>query len=69
MHLYLVHKMQELKVEPAYFFRLAHQWRFGREADLTRDALEYKLCGIVPMYVEQYVHHLQEGERNVVQKV
>lgn len=51
MHLYLAQKMQALCVEPNYFFRLAHLWKFKREVDVARDALEYRQAGIIPPYV------------------
>lgn len=69
MHLYLAEKMSRLDVQPTYFFRLAHQWRFGRDVDVTQDALAYKICGIIPLYVQEYVHHIQKGESHVVQTV
>lgn len=63
MHLYLAQKMQALSLEPYYFFRLAHIWRFKKEVDVARDALEYRQAGIIPPYVREYVQHIQESER------
>ncbi len=69
MHLYLAEKMHRLRVDAKYFFRLAHQWRFGRDVDVTQDALAYKICGIIPLYVQEYVHHMQQEESHAVQTV
>lgn len=64
MHLYLAETIHRLKVEPAYFFRLAHQWRFGRDALSNHDVLSYQVGGIIPEYVREYVQHLQQTERS-----
>ncbi len=63
MQLYLADKLRALNVEPHYFFRLAHIWKFKREVDVARDALEYRQAGIIPTYVREYVQHIQESER------
>lgn len=63
MHLYLAETMRRLRVDPQYFFRMAHQWRFTKDAEVTRDVLEYKCAGIIPVYVREYVGHLQQEQR------
>lgn len=62
MHLWLADRLVRDSVEAKYYFRMAHQWRFGRDVDTTRDALEYKLCGIIPLYVQEFIHHTQQKE-------
>lgn len=62
--------MCRLKVEPKYFFRLAHQWKFGKDANVERDVLTYQVGHIIPQYVQDYIHELQRKERdNAVQTV
>jgi len=63
MHLYLADRMDRMKVDVHTFFRIAHLWAFQRvPLSLHQDVLEYKVSGIIPMYVERYVIHIQEGE-------
>lgn len=70
MHLYLAEKMHKLKVEPKYFFRLAHQWKFGKDADVGRDVLTYQVGGIIPQYVREYIEDIQRKEKdNALQTV
>ena len=68
--MYLAHKICELRVETSYFFRMAHQWKFNIDANVSRDVIEYEVAGIVPRYVQDYVQHLQQKEReNALPKV
>lgn len=71
MRLYLVHTMSVLRVDEHTFFRIAHQWAFGRMPDLSVDVREYKDRGEIPVYVQKYVRHIQqsEGERHAVSKM
>lgn len=62
MHLWLADRIARLHTDARYFFRLAHQWRFGKDADVTRDVLEYKQAGIIPVYVREYVCNIQRKE-------
>ena len=50
-------------------FRTAHMHQFGHVPDLTRDILEYRICGITPMYVEIYIATVIEGGGHDLQKV
>ena len=60
MLLYLVKKIHDLRVDERTFFRMAHVWCFGTDPDLGNDAMEFKLHGIIPKYVQRYLNHLQE---------
>lgn len=66
MQLFIAEYTTKIRVELAYFFRLAHQWKFNRDIDPGPDVLAYKVAGIVPGYLRDYVKHIQEqgdGER------
>lgn len=67
MHLYLADRMSRLKVDEHTFFRIAHLWAFNKCPDLNRDVLEYRVSGIIPLYVQRYVQHIQKGERDAMQ--
>lgn len=61
----MMEKVRQLRVDLDYFFRMAHQWRFGRSVDsqaVRLDVLQQEHFGITPKYVEDYVHHLQQVE-------
>lgn len=60
MILYLVDKMEKLKVDERQMLRIAHVWCFGTDPDLGNDALELKLFGRIPIYLQRYLKHLQE---------
>lgn len=62
MHLWLADRIARLKTDATYFFRMAHTWRFGKDADVSRDVLEYRHCGIIPLYVREYVCDIQRKE-------
>lgn len=62
MHLYLAEKIRALGVGKEYFFRMAHMWRFKREGNVQQDLLEYKHGGIIPVYISDYILHLQKEE-------
>lgn len=57
----MVNMMDKLKVDERQFFRMAHIWCFGTDPDLGNDAMEFKLHGIIPKYVERYLNHLKEA--------
>ena len=60
--------LERLRIDERTFFRIAHQARFGHMPDLQRDVIEYKVAGIVPVYVTWYLNQIKEKE-NAVQKV
>lgn len=62
MHLWLADRIDRLHTNARYFFHLAYTWRFGKDADVTRDVLEYKQAGIIPVYVREYVCDIQRKE-------
>jgi hypothetical protein len=41
------------------FFRSAYIWKFGKDANVERDVLQYKIAGITPRYVAEYVQHIR----------
>ena len=47
-------------MSPKYFFRVAHQWKFGRDGRVMQDVHEYKESGTIPPYVQEYVEHIQK---------
>lgn len=58
MHLWIAERLER----NPHFFREAHLWKFGRDMGNHTDVLEFKICGIVPMYVRQYAEHIQGKE-------
>lgn len=70
MHLYLADRMVRLRVTEQQFFRTAHMWRFNRDAEINADVLAYKIGGIIPLYVQEFVKDIQQKEvSNAVQTV
>lgn len=63
MRLWLADRLLRENITPESFFRSAYIWRFGKIVDISRDVLEYKVAGIVPIYVEAYIQHIQRKER------
>ena len=64
MHLFIAELMVRHEMSPKYFFRLAHQWRFGRDGRVMQDVHEYNTSGTIPPYVQEYVEHIQkQGEQ------
>ena len=63
MHLYLMNKMHESKTDPLTFFRIAHVHLFGTDPDMHNLVARYKIDGIIPQHVVQYLKRLQESER------
>lgn len=62
MHLWLADRMVRDHTEPKQFFRIAHVWRFERDVDVSRDVLTYKVGGIIPQYVQEFVRNIQQKE-------
>lgn len=60
VHLYLVNAMNRLNVDELTFFRMAHIYSFGTDPDLSTDVAQYKLHGIIPLYVGKYLQHIKE---------
>lgn len=58
MHLWLADRLQR---DPM-FFREAHLVRFQRIVDTKSDELAFKICGIIPEYVREYVETVQRKE-------
>lgn len=64
MHLFLADHLVRHKLEPKQFFRVAHVWRFGKDANTEYDVLSYQVGGIIPQYVRDYVDHIQQKEKD-----
>lgn len=62
MLLFLKYAIAESGCDEHMFFRVAYYWRFGKMLYSDTDALQYRLHAVVPRYVEDYVHHLQEKQ-------
>ena len=61
MLLYLVNTMHKLRIDERQMLRIAHVWCFGTDPDLGNDAMELKLYGRIPIYLERYLNHLKEN--------
>ncbi len=59
MILYLEATMARLRVDEAYFFRISYNWKFQKVMDVSQDVSSYKAFRIVPVYVREYIKHLQ----------
>lgn len=59
MLLYLANKIHELGDDPQRFFRAGYMWKFGKDHDCVNDVCQYKLHGIVPKYIEEYIRYIQ----------
>lgn len=60
MLLYLKEAIRKSGNDEHSFFRSAYYWRFEKVLTTDTDALQYRLHAVVPKYVEEYVHHLQQ---------
>lgn len=55
LHQAVMDKMAELKVDFITLARIAHVRKFGTDPDQNQSWLNYKLHGIVPSFVEEFV--------------
>lgn len=62
MLLYLKQKLNELNVEDVTFFRIAHIYQFGTNPDQWDSIAQFRLHGIIPRYVQNYLKMLQAKE-------
>lgn len=58
MLLSLVLAIERSKLTEVDFFRCAHQWAFGKDCASTTDYEQFKLHGIIPKYVIQYLKEM-----------
>lgn len=63
MHEYLRKKLEELRMDEYKFFRLAHLWRFERDVEMAVTVYKYKLTGVIPSFVVEYLEHIQSHEQ------
>jgi spore maturation protein CgeB len=41
------------------FFTSAYQWRFGKQYDCWNDVAQYRLHGVIPKYVEEFIANIE----------
>lgn len=68
-HMNVEDALKAVNTDVRSLFRTAHQHQFGHVPDLTRDLLEYRICGITPLYVQIYIEIVIKGGRHDMQKV
>lgn len=59
MILYMHNVMDQMRVDEFMFFRIAHQWRFGRDLLGGDDVAQYRLHAVIPKYAQEFLRHLQ----------
>ena len=62
MRLYLANLLIQQRLTPEFLFRLAYQWKHGKDSSTMGDALRYLHRGIIPPYVCEYLQHLERSE-------
>lgn len=62
MLLYFHAKLSELRVTYHEFFRIAYEWKFHKQVDLTGDYSRYQVYGTLPVYVLDFLNHLKEKD-------
>ena len=68
MLLWIRHFLSTNRYTAAYFIRLAHVWKFGRDIIPTPEDEHALLCGEqLPPYLVDFVRHLQEVNRETPQ--
>lgn len=55
----LSRKVNDLNTDVKTFFRMAHIHKFGTDPDLGGDVLRFKVAGIIPQYVCEYIDSLE----------
>lgn len=61
MLLYLTQKIREIEGGDKSFFTSAYIWRFNKIVDISGDVLAYRVQGFIPLYVSEYVKHIQKN--------
>lgn len=56
----VVEAMTRAKVDEQTFFRLAHIYCFGSDANVSTDVAQFKLHAIVPPFVLRYVRESKQ---------
>ena len=59
MHLYLADYLTRTGISANDFFRSAYFWRFKTYPNIGNDVTNYRVHGIIPVYVADYVAHIQ----------
>lgn len=59
MHEELETWLEKTGCTPKEFFRFAHLRQFNHDANTETDALTYKVGGIIPEYVKNYLIYLR----------
>lgn len=61
MRLYLENHLEQHKITDTDFFRSAYIWRFGKIENVYGDVLQYRVHGVIPSYVAEYVSYIQSS--------
>ena len=59
---FLAYTIHRLETNARQFFRLAHIWKFQRDADVSTDVKEYEERATIPPYVQEYIRNIQRKE-------
>lgn len=60
MNLLLKNALERSKRTEAEFFRMCHIWLFGKDQMCHNDVAQYKLYGVIPKYVQEYIHYIED---------
>ena len=60
MHLFLIQYITTNKIQIQDFFRSAYIWKYAKDRDPWNDVAQYKLHGIIPSYVGDYIKNIQK---------
>jgi hypothetical protein len=56
-HEMLRRKLKETNTDVLTFFRAAYCYKFGCDANLTQDVIDYRDKAIIPVYVRQFLEN------------
>ena len=63
MKLFMLNHCQKNGITLQDFFRFAHIWRFGKDADMSNHIAQFLMHAIVPPFAQLYVHHIEESQK------
>ncbi len=62
MLLYLKEKIKQSGGDDLQFFQSSYIWRFDKFYECVTDIAQYRLHGVIPRYVQDYIRNLQQEE-------
>lgn len=62
MLLYLKEKIKQCGGDDLQFFQCSYIWKFDKFYECVADIAQYRLHGVIPRYVQEYIKHLQQEE-------